>query len=186
MNWWASSHFQLVVIISWVKADLEALGLVNHLQERPQGLQEGKVPLVTAGPLAAPFSPGHLELPFKKKSPLNSIWFKSIDWRDGVGWGEVDSARLGLRRLNFSWDQKWWSHEHHMKPWIHSVRREVLCQPCLCLTGGPWCPPPPELQCPGPRCGVGWGCNLRGASSWGSPQLAPHWRSSVSAKSRRP
>lgn len=66
-----------------------------------------------------------------------------------------------------------------MKPWIHSVRREILCRPCLCLTGGLRAPRP--LSCSAPALGVGWGgswgCNLSGASSWGSPQLTPHWRS---------
>lgn len=34
---------------------------MNHLLERPQRLQEGKVPLVTVGSTATPSSTGHLE-----------------------------------------------------------------------------------------------------------------------------
>lgn len=56
MNRWASSHFQGAVIISWVKADLDVPWLMNHLLERPQQPQEEKVPLVTAGSMAAPSS----------------------------------------------------------------------------------------------------------------------------------
>lgn len=36
-------------VMSWVKADLEAPWLVNHLLRRPRRPQEGTVPLVTAG-----------------------------------------------------------------------------------------------------------------------------------------
>lgn len=51
---------------------------MNHLLKRPHWLQEGKVPLATAGSLAAPSGqPGHLEQTAsgRKESPPSSLDF---------------------------------------------------------------------------------------------------------------
>lgn len=150
-------------VMSWVKADLEAPWLVNHLRRRPRRPQEGTVPLVTAGS-GAVLPAGLLIIrgsPAGRKStepPWLSEYLPRALLPEWCGCGEVDRARVAPRRpaLRLG-SQRWWTRADHREPRAPEKRRGergrsgMPRRPIHCLAGGPCVPqqaagPPREVH----------------------------------------